>query len=331
MTAAARATRDLLVLACLFLATGPGCRREETVATALAVQGAVEASHVGVFRPVIVGTPFVVGDTLRTAAASQARLGLTGGGVIRVGERARLRFQRGAVVGQRAPDIAVELGSAEVEETTSELSIVTAAGLARVARGTHLRVRTDGATASLEVVVGRAVMMDGGHEIAIESGRGVRIKIGSAEIQRFALQVGEAVLEEPDARTESAAAAGLAVGEPAPAAGPEAAPALGGDGGTSTAAARGGRDAGRSDGGRADITLAAGESATVHDGRPRATVRLRVDGICPTDATVELGGGHRGERATGLGSVVVRLAPGTRSYRVRCANDTSKEAPRASV
>jgi hypothetical protein len=336
-----------LVLAGLFLAVGAvACHREPPVATALAAEGTVERGHDGAAQPVVFGTTLVVGDTLRTGAASRARLALAGGGVIRVGESARLRFQRGAIVGQQAPDIAVELGVAEVEEITSDVSILTAVGPARVARGAHVRVRADGDTASLEVVVGRAVMMDAGQEVAVEAGQGVRIKIGTPEVQRFALKVGEAVLEERAAPADpgpggGADARGAAAGQladggggvaeraPAAAGGPPraAAGAPAGDAGPAAAPAHGGRG----EGGRADITLAAGESATVHDGRPPAIVRLRVDGVCPADAIVEVGGrGHHQERLTGSRSVVLRLAAGTRSYRVRCANDASKAAARAS-
>jgi hypothetical protein len=102
---------------------------------------------------------------------------------------------------------------------------------------------------------------------------------------------------------------------------PDAAGAQSGDVGASATPGRAGR---------ADITVAAGESATVHDGRPPAAVRLRVDGVCQGDAIVEVGGrGHHHDRVTGSRSVVLRLGPGARSYRVRCAGDADKAAPRA--
>ena len=132
----------LVAAAFLGLTLGAACRRQATVATALEVAGIAErASGGGAWSAALPGTTFAIGDTLRTGTASRARLGLPGGGVIRVGENARLRFQRGALVGQQAPDIAVDLGSAEVEEPASELSIVTLLGPARVERGARVRVR----------------------------------------------------------------------------------------------------------------------------------------------------------------------------------------------
>jgi hypothetical protein len=74
----------------------------------------------------------------------------------------------------------------------------------------------------------------------------------------------------------------------------------------------------------------AGESATLHDGRPPLAVRVRFEQLCPGEAVLELGGhGHRIERLAGTRAVVLRLGPGTRPYRVRCAGDGSKAAPRA--
>jgi len=331
-----------LAVAALLLLGNVACRRDVEVARALAVEGTAERDHAGDVQAVTSGVTFTVGDTLRTGGASQVRLGLMAGGVIRVGERARLRFQSGATIGREAPEIAVELGSAEVEETTSEMAIVTALGPARVARGARVRVRADGQTASLEVVVGRAVVLEAGHEVSIEAGQGVRIKIGTPEIQRFALKVGEAIVEERPPRTgdgdgggtdradsEAASAGHLGRGSR-----PAEQAAGGGAGPARTLAQPSGdgpSSAGAGPGGRADLTLAAGESATVHVGRPPASVRLRFDGICPGDSVVELGGGpgHPLTRIAGSGSAVLHLAAGTRSYRVRCGNDGAREAPRA--
>ena len=312
----------LVALAALVAAT---CSRRAPVATLLEAAGTVERGNGEVWREVAAGAPFVIGDTLRTGAAARARLSLVGGGVIRVGENARLRFQQGGVTGQAMPAIAVELGSAEVDETVAPVSIVTAAGSARLERGAHVRVRADGQTSSLEVVVGRAVMLEGGQEVPIDAGHGVRIRLGSAEVERFALQVGEAVLE-PSAPVGAAPAAGS---PPAPeAAQAVARPAEAPETKQPADDADARRSHGEAD--RADITLSAGESATLHDGRPPAVVRLRVAGLCPDEAIVELGGHGHHQRLSGSRTVVLRLRPGAQAYRVRCAGDGRKTEPRAS-
>jgi len=323
----------------LGLTLGTACRRQPTVATALEVAGIAErASGGGAWSAALPGTTFAIGDTLRTGTASRARLGLPGGGVIRVGENARLRFQRGALVGQQAPDIAVDLGSAEVEEPASELSIVTLLGPARVERGARVRVRADGQTTSLEVVVGRAVMLESGQEVAVDAGHGVRIHIGNPEIQRFAFRVGDAVVEAEGPSRAAAAGAADAGTAPPVAAADEAAGADGAARGAEPPAGPGpaagdeGPRPAHAETGRADITLTAGESATVHDGHPSAAIRLRTDAVCPDrEAIVELGGhGHHHERFSGAEAVVVRLKPGSRSYTVRCASDGARAKPRAS-
>jgi hypothetical protein len=296
------------------------CSRPAPVATLLEATGIVERGKSEAWVDVAPGAPFIIGDTLRTGAASRARLALAGGGVIRVGESARLRFQQGGVSGQPMPAIAIELGSAEVDETVAPVSILTALGAARLERGAHVRVRADGQTSTLEVVVGRAVMLEAGQEVPIDAGHGVRIRLGSAEVERFALKVGEAIVE-------AAAPAGTApdAGPTAPPAPPEAAV-------ETVAAKQPTDDAGRSpgDSDRADITVDAGESATLHDGRALAAVRLRVAGLCPDGAVVELGGhGHHRERLSGSRTVVLRLRPGAQPYRVRCAGDERKAEPRA--
>jgi hypothetical protein len=314
----------LICLAALAAAT---CSRQPLVATLLEAAGTIERGNGDAWRDVTAGAPFVVGDILRTGAASRARLALVGGGVIRVGENARLRFQQGGVTGHPLPAIAVELGSAEIDETVAPISLLTAVGSARIERGAHVRVHADGQTSSLEVVVGRAVMLEAGHEVPIDAGHGVRIHLGSAQVERFALTVGEAVVEpaaaagapppvgSPPARPDSVQAAAPGAGDADP------------DEPTGDADSR--QSNGESD--RADITLSAGESATLHDGRPPAAVRLRVAGLCPGEAIVELGGrGHHRERHAGAGAVVLRLRPGAQPYRVRCAGDDRKAEPRAS-
>jgi len=191
-----------------------------------------------------------------------------------------------------------------------------------------VRVSADGQTASLEVVVGRAVMLEGGQEVTIDGGQGVRIRLGSAEIQRFALKVGTAVFDRGPAPPEPPRAPQPPRAPDSPPAPPSAVADTAGGGAESPPA-----DAprvNRADNGRADLTLAAGESATVHDGRPVAPVRLRLQGLCPGAAIVELDGGHHRERLVGSASVVLRLKPGRRAYHVRCEGDSARAEPRAS-
>ena len=89
-------------------------------------------------------------------------LRLTSGATIRVSENARIRFARGTLPTGKGPDLNVELGSADVEAASEDVAIVTSLGVARVERGARVRVSSDGERSTLEVVVGRAVVLASG-------------------------------------------------------------------------------------------------------------------------------------------------------------------------
>jgi hypothetical protein len=176
--------------------------------------------------------------------------------------------------------------------------------------------------------------------VPIDAGQGVRIHVGSAEIQRFTLKVGTAVVEEQPTAPDAAAAAAAPsrdAGSPPPpngAAPPPAERAAAAEpnarGARAEAAGEADARGARRETSHADITINAGESATLHDGRASVAVRLPVDRLCAGEAIVEVGGRHhRHERFTGTRSVVVHLRPGARTYRVRCADDGDGAAPRA--
>jgi hypothetical protein len=184
-----------------------GCaRRGEPVATVIDSRGTVErAEGAETFRAAGPGQVFVVGDTLRTRAASQARLRLTNGTVLRVLENARIRFARGAVPAARGADLNIELGAAEVESATEELALVTPLGVARVQRGARVRISSDGERSTLEVVVGRAVVLGSAGELIVDQGQGARIKAGEAGPERYDLLIGRPIVETPAAGAVPAA------------------------------------------------------------------------------------------------------------------------------
>jgi hypothetical protein len=320
----------LLALALLAAAAGAvSCRRRHdgpvVVATLLDAQGVVEreaGAGGGGWGPASPGIGFVVGDAIRTGPRSGARLRLTGSGVIRLDENARLRFRSGSAGRRDTTDLGVELGTAEIEEDMAEVSIVTAAGAARVAPGGRMRVRADQKTASFEVLVGRATVVDGPRQIPIDAGQAVKIRIGGAVVERFSVKVGGAVVERSSEPAAAAADAAVAAPEPAappPAAAPAAAAAAAEPPTTTTTTTT-----------RADITIPAGESAIVHDARPPVALRLRFDQLCPSGGVVEISrGARRPLRLTGAGAVVLRVRAGARRYRVRCADDARGAEPRA--
>ena len=305
-----------VVLAGLLVGLSVGCaRRGEPVATLVETQGTVERND-GAQAWAIAGqgVAFVVGDVLRTGAGARARLRLTNGAMIRVSENARIRFARGTLPAGKGPDLNVEVGSADVEAAGEEVAIVTSLGVARVERGARVRVSSDGERSTLEVVVGRAVVLASGGDLVVGEGEGAMMKRGDARPERYRVKLGAAIVEEPAAAPPPPAASAP---PPAPAPAPESEPPTPEDKPTRTQNAR------------ADVTLEAGDSGTLHVAGKSLSLRLAFEKLCDGDASVEVKGGHEARSVTGSGALVVKLRPGTVRYKLRCAGDTRGAKPRA--
>ena len=282
---------------------GAGCaRRGESVATLTEAEGTVESNDGGqAWKGARPGLVFLVGDAVRTQAQSRARLLLVDGSAIRMRENARIRFSRGSLPSGAKTALNVELGSAEVE-ATQELALLTALGPARVARGARVRISSDGARSTLEVVVGRAVLLGAAGEMTVDEGHGARMKPGSAGLERYEVVVGAPIVEPP---------------APPAAAAPPAATASTEEKSAHTQNAH------------ADVTLDAGDSGTVHVAGRSLALRLAFERLCDGEATIDLKGGHGAHAATGSGSAVLKLGPGTVRYALRCAGDSRSAKPRA--
>lgn len=349
---AAQTAALALLVAALSLA---GCGRpvHGSVAALAEATGIVEAARAGsdAWAAIAPATQLGIDDAVRTGARSSARLALTDGGTIRMSENSRLRFRLGAAADGAGVEMRLDLGRAEMENT-SGLSVVTAAGRAHIDRGSRVRVTADGILGTIEVIVGRAMLVplaDQGasarrsgsiQPVAIGPGQGVTLRIGTAVVEWFSVHVGDAVLEPetPGAGASSGTSEGPRLQAPAPS-GTEG-ETTGAHAGTASPAAAtasragGARESGApsetSDARHADVTVNAGESPIVHDGAPPPLVRFRFDELCPQGASVELGR-PRGalRRLSGAAGVVARLAPGDHPYRVRCLADRANQAPRA--
>lgn len=308
-----RAGWTLLVLVC---AAGACRRRAPPVASLVEARGIVEQAAGESWRSIapIIPFPFVIGDVVRTGQRSSARVRIEGAGVIRMGESTRLRFRQGLL--PRSAELGVEVGMAELE-SDGELLVATAAGRTRIPAGSRVQVRADAEGTRFDVLVGRAILVGKHGEQIVEAGEVVRIRVGSAVVERLDVTIGQAIVEaEPGTQ----------------------APAPVGDAGQPTAPSQPALDVGKpreetsppapeasasTEHQRADVTIAAGESATLHGGGAKLNVRLRFDHLCPGHGTIELG--RRG-RVEGPGSAVVRLRAGKLAYRLRCAGDKKARA-----
>lgn len=298
-----RAGRTLL-LVCAACA----CRRDPpAIATLVESQGTVEQGAGEGWRAIAPIVPFVVGDVVRTGQRSIARVRLAGAGVIRMGDNTRLRFRQG--MSPRSSEVGVEVGMAELE-SDGELVVATAAGRSRIPAGSRVQVRADAQGTRFDVLVGRAILVGKHGEAIVQAGEVVRIRVGSAVVERLDVRIGEATVEVEAGQARPEARDG---GEPAASSpaladsklGDQVARAL--DGPVGPPARQ-----------RADVTIAAGERATLHAGGKTLYVRLRFEHLCPGSGTLELGPGRRSE---GSGSAVVRLRTGKLTYRLRCAGD----------
>jgi len=302
-------------LGCLFagvVCLAAGCsRRGEPVATLVDSAGTVERSDGSdAWTQVAPGLPFIVGDVLKTSAHAQARLRLTNGTVIRVLENARIRFARGTLAATKGPDVKVELGSAEVEAAASEVALVTALGVARVERGARVRVSSDGVRATLEVVVGRAVLLGPEGELPIGEGKGARRANDGSRAELYEIVVGAPIAEVAAPQPPAAAPEPPSPAAPAPPTADEASASP-----QATAA---------------DITLDSGDSGTIHVAAGALSLRLMFDKLCSGEASVELKGQRGARKVTGSGAVVLKLRPGVLKYALRCAGDRRGSKPRAS-
>jgi len=303
-----------LMLGGLAICFVAGCaRRGELVATLIESRGPVERTDgAEAWTSAAPGFAFVVGDGLRTGAHAQARLQLTNGTVIRVLENARIRFARGTLPAGKT-DLNVELGTAEVETATAEVALVTGLGVARIERGARVRVSSDGARSTLEVVVGRAVLLASEGELAVDAGKGAKLAPGGGRAEIYDVVVGAPIVEG----TPPAPAPAPAAPPPQPAPEPAPSPPPADD-----SAVRGRPS-------RADVTLQAGDSGTLHVPSRALALRLAFDKLCDGEASLEVKDGQGTRTMTGRDAVVVKLRPGKLRYALRCAGDARGGKPRA--
>ena len=278
------------------------------MASLVEAQGIVEQAAGTGWRSVAPIVPFGIGDLVRTGQRSRARVRIEGAGVVRMGEHTRLRFGQGML--PRSSEVRVEVGMAELE-SHADMLVATGGGRARIPAGSRVQVRADAQGTRFDVLVGRAILEGKNGEEIVQAGQVVRIRVGSAVVERLDVAVGQAIVEA-EAETQGRGAAGAE--RPGPPG--QAALELTKPGGVASNSVEG--PAASSERQRADVTIAAGESATLHAGGSTLNVRLRFDGVCPGDGVIELGPRRRIE---GSGFAVVRLRTGKLAYRLRCAGD----------
>lgn len=310
---AARWVRGLMLVA---LCTGPwGCQMLGCHGDALAelvqhgpgVQRDV-ASAQQRWTAAVAGDRFEMGDGLRTPPDQRAELSLFPSGGMRVEAGTLVRFQA-TPPGETTRRVRVDSGEISLDTGGLEIDVDTGDGLARVARGSRVRVGTAAGSVTLRVEVGRLQMERDGQTVTVEAGQDLTVEVGQLELETAS--GGPGTPEGPDT---GGGQQGAAVD-----AGPEVEPIeppVTADAGVASAVGPG---LFRSPPERTALLLQPGEVATVHDPSPPTAIGIPVP--CAGMGTVELGRGP-GAYDAGVvrqrGPVHVRLQPGSYRYRVRC-------------
>lgn len=282
-----------------------GCERcdEPPVAELVATLERVERDHAGGagrWQRAKTGARFSVGDGLRTFGRSRAELALSPAGRLQVEQDTTVRFSdRPEGAPQR---VAIEAGEVEVEAEGIEIELRTEDAVARVARGTRVHVRSSAQATRFDVRVGKVQVERGDERRSLVAG------------DTFELQVGVPFVELAAARPLAAPDAGAGKGPAGVDAGlPPITSAL---------------DLGvvRFDpppAGRPELTVPAGEQATLHHPAPPLRVRVAYGG-CPGELAVEAQGASAAaieQRVRGRGGALLRLGAGQHRYRVLCIVD----------
>jgi hypothetical protein len=289
VTTALRAFGVAALLWCGACARGCGGDHVAEVEVAVERVDRDQERAIGRWQHAEVGSRLAMGDGLRTGKGAHAELSLDPEGRLFVQADTTLRFERKAP-GQ-ARSIELQTGAVEIESISAPVVLTTEAGAARVEKGARLRARREGKTTRLEVTLGKVQIERDGQSRQLAAG------------EQFELLVGRPLLEPP---------------EPAPP--------------PPTAAVPEARDAGpppvaesgplRFESGPSvvELSIAAGESATLHDPSPPIRVALG-SAACPGELALETsrdGFGSVDHRVRGRGRAAVELPAGRHRYRVRC-------------
>jgi hypothetical protein len=187
MRRASPALRAAVVLAVACSSTGLiSCKSRAPLPVAELIEtvGTVENSRAGAsesWRAASKGLFLGVGDSLRTAAASNARLRFGKADVVRLGEKGLLRIRADGA--QTVPAVEVELGQAEIEGGGT-FTIATPHGQARLAPGTRMRILATALASRYEVIVGSAVL-DGAMKLNWAAGEGIELSATGNKVDRY--------------------------------------------------------------------------------------------------------------------------------------------------
>jgi hypothetical protein len=290
-----------MLLSLLCVAGCKGCGKSERIAELVAIHHAVFrdfASTTEQWQQATKGEDFSIGDGLKTGPNATARLRLLPNGELVVKSDTVVRFQANAP-GDQGRRLSVETGAVEIESANVDLGVKTAVGLSRIEKGSRVRIRSTDKSSNFDVLVGAIKVDNQGKTVFIASGKSLELDVGqvSVEEKEKTNQVQETKPEEKPAEevrenTEEDIEPFLSQ-----------APTV------------------------ADITISAGESATIHDPAPPTNVRIPITN-CENGGVIDVALVNREDKRTSVRgdlSGIVGLKKGFYRYRVRCLKDGKPE------
>jgi hypothetical protein len=185
--------------------------------------------------------------------------------------------------------ITLEEGAIELEATQLELEVHTPRAVAKIAQGTRLRIRAQSDDVVFDVLVGRVSVDHDGQTEEVSPGEKLTVE-GPADKERPPEPSPTDDPEEPQGRAAAVGPAGS---------------------------------------GRADFSLDAPESATIHAPSLPVEVRVRVGSCNGGPSTLQVIGASGNAQLTptrGSEHVVARLGAGNHRLRVRCGKEIRQQA-----
>ncbi|MBN1656231.1 MAG: hypothetical protein JXA30_20850 [Deltaproteobacteria bacterium] len=296
----------LLLLSSPVLSAGcNSCGKSDKVAELIAIQNAVYrdfASKTEKWRKASKGEKFAIGDGLKTDKNAGARLRLVPDGQLIVKEDTIVRFQatRTGDSGQR---LYIETGDIEIESKGFDLQVDTVVGLSRIEKGSRVRISSTEESSNFDVLVGAITVEKEGKVVSLASGKRLELDIGGIIIDRK---------QKPEPQAKSKPEEESEKGVEAPQVAEPEALTLEETDETDKPYERAPTVA--------DITILAGESATVHDPAPPTNVRIPLEN-CENGGIIEFGPPRSGAKTTSIRgdrSAIMRLQKGLHRYRVLC-------------
>jgi hypothetical protein len=275
----------------------PGCRKGDAIAKLERTQGAVSrdfAKSVGSWEAAPTGAEFLLGDGVRSGAASRAVLRLFDDSKLDLEANTVLRFRDRAQSGKGAK-LDIEMGQATLEAAGEAFDLELMVGTARVEAHGKVRLTQTGDTTRLEVMIGSARILNA--DEAFELRVGDAVDIVRSGIEKVA---------KPDA--SAAPSARSAAPEPTepPRAESSADP--------SAPPVPGARPAGP---GVVDFVAGAGDSFVIHDPKPPTSIAFVHSG-CDGELVLTLDPGRRPRETSGRGRVSAEVSSGSHRYTVAC-------------